>query len=54
MVGCRGVNVVSPPNPAVAPPGYYMLFVLRDGVPSVAEWVLLTADAENARRLQRH
>jgi hypothetical protein len=28
------------PSRAVAPPGYYMLFVLRaNGVPSVARWV---------------
>jgi hypothetical protein len=32
-----------PPSPGVAPPGYYMLFVLNaKGVPSVAEWVQLT------------
>ena len=31
-------------TPTVAPPGYYMLFVLdADGVPSVANWVRVTA-----------
>jgi Domain of unknown function (DUF1929) len=31
------------PSRAVAPPGYYMLFVLREnGVPSVARWVRVT------------
>jgi hypothetical protein len=28
-----------PPDGAVAPPGWYMLFLLRDGVPSEAEFV---------------
>ncbi|ERN19271.1 aldehyde oxidase GLOX [Amborella trichopoda] len=31
--------VVAPPRPAIAPPGYYMLFVVNGGVPSVARWV---------------
>ena len=31
------------PSRYVAPPGYYMLFVLRaNGVPSVARWVHVT------------
>jgi len=31
------------PRATVAPPGYYMLFVLtRDGVPSGARWVHVT------------
>jgi hypothetical protein len=35
-----GVDAVAPPNANVAPPGYYMLFVLDEaGVPSVAKWV---------------
>ena len=30
----------APPNGGVAPPGYYMLFVLSHaGVPSVAHWI---------------
>ena len=37
-----GLDAVAPPNANVAPPGYYMLFVLDDrGVPSVAKWVRL-------------
>jgi hypothetical protein len=32
----------TPPDGAVAPPGWYMLFLLRDGVPSEAEFVHLT------------
>ncbi|KAI8556720.1 hypothetical protein RHMOL_Rhmol05G0276100 [Rhododendron molle] len=29
----------APPSGEVAPPGYYMLFVVNQGVPSVARWV---------------
>ena len=39
------VTFRSPPSPAVAPPGWYMLFVLDEGVPSVAKWVRLDATA---------
>lgn len=36
------IAAVAPPRPAVAPPGYYMLFVLdAKGVPSKASWVQL-------------
>ena len=45
-VSGAGVNVVSPPNARVAPPGYYMLFLLNSqGVPSVARWVRLDPTA---------
>ena len=41
--GC--VDLTAPPNAKVAPPGYYMLFLLNDqGVPSVAKFVKLSAD----------
>ncbi len=44
-----GINVVSPPNANVAPPGYYMLFLLdQQGVPSVSRWVRLDPDAPDA------
>uniref|UniRef100_A0A6N2KNI2 Galactose oxidase-like Early set domain-containing protein n=1 Tax=Salix viminalis TaxID=40686 RepID=A0A6N2KNI2_SALVM len=33
------IKAVSPPSGRVAPPGYYMLFVVHQGVPSVATWV---------------
>ena len=40
--GRKGIDVLSPPSAGVAPPGYYMLFVLNaKGVPSVAKWVQL-------------
>ena len=38
----RGLQLMTPPSAGVAPPGYYMLFVLnKKGVPSVAKWVKL-------------
>lgn len=37
-----GATITAPSGPNVAPPGYYMLFVLdAKGVPSVAQWVRL-------------
>ena len=45
-VGGQGVDVVAPPSASVAPPGYYMLFLLDDvGVPSVASWVRIDPTA---------
>jgi hypothetical protein len=42
------LTLTSPPNTNVAPPGYYMLFVInRAGVPSVAAWVQLTPQPNN-------
>jgi hypothetical protein len=34
-----GLNVTAPANSNVAPPGHYMLFVLNNGVPSIAQIV---------------
>ena len=40
--GAGGLNVNAPPSASVAPPGWYMLFVMTaDGVPSVARWIHL-------------
>lgn len=40
--GTESLSVVAPTNPNVAPPGYYMLFLVDgDGVPSVASFVRL-------------
>ena len=48
-----GITASAPASPRVAPPGYYMLFVLNSlGVPSVAKWVLLTAAANGASTLE--
>jgi hypothetical protein len=41
--GTGALSVVAPPDPRVAPPGYYMLFLLNSrGVPSVARFVQLS------------
>ena len=37
--GSGGLTAISPPNHNHAPPGWYMLFILAAGVPSVARWV---------------
>jgi hypothetical protein len=38
-VGVYEAEVAAPPTPGVAPPGYYMWFVVHAGVPSSAAWV---------------
>ncbi len=39
----RIVRVAVPTNPNIAPPGWYMLFVVdNNGVPSISKWVRLT------------
>ncbi len=43
------LSVDAPANPNVAPPGRYMLFILKNGVPSVAS--LLTVSARRRRHL---
>lgn len=35
------ITVASPPSPNLAPPGWYMLFLLRAGVPSVGQFLRL-------------
>jgi len=37
--GAGVFSVIAPPNPNVAPPGYYMLFALNGGVPSIAKLI---------------
>ena len=37
--GADRLSAMLPTNPNVLPPGYYMLFILVRGVPSVAKWV---------------
>jgi Domain of unknown function (DUF1929)/Concanavalin A-like lectin/glucanases superfamily/Bacterial Ig-like domain (group 2)/Chitobiase/beta-hexosaminidase C-terminal domain/PKD domain len=42
-VGIGLLNVTSPPTSSIAPPGYYMLFILNSaGVPSLASFVQLS------------
>ena len=44
------LNVTAPPNGNIAPPGYYMLFILNAaGVPSVARFVQLSTSISNQR-----
>jgi Domain of unknown function (DUF1929)/PKD domain len=46
--GSGVLNVTSPPNGNIAPPGYYMLFILDSaGVPSVARFMRLAASTPN-------
>lgn len=33
------LSVTSPPSEVAAPPGYYMIFVVNGGIPSVGQWV---------------
>lgn len=47
--GADTLTLTAPPDANVAPPGYYMLFLVdRAGVPSVAAWVQLTAQPGDA------
>ncbi|MGH7390338.1 MAG: galactose oxidase-like domain-containing protein [Candidatus Rokuibacteriota bacterium] len=46
--GSGALTVTSPPDSNVAPPGYYMLFLIdRKGVPSVARFVQLAIEPTN-------
>jgi hypothetical protein len=45
-VGDGVLNVTAPPNGNIAPPGYYMIFILNsNGVPSLASFVQLSTSA---------
>ncbi|KAI3939115.1 hypothetical protein MKX01_001983 [Papaver californicum] len=41
VVGRHTIGCTAPPNSKVAPPGYYMVFAVNQGVPGVARWVQL-------------
>ena len=46
-LGTNQLTVTAPPNGNIAPPGYYLLFLLNNaGVPSVASFVQLSAVAD--------
>ena len=46
--GSGSLTVTAPPNSNIAPPGYYMLFIINNnGVPSVAPFVRLSGSASN-------
>ncbi len=40
-VGATSANCAAPPNNYIAPPGVYMVFVLYEGIPSMAKYVSL-------------
>jgi len=47
--GAGSLTVTAPPNANIAPPGYYMLFILNsNGVPSVASSILLSSSSTPA------
>ncbi|MEN3337570.1 MAG: hypothetical protein V7647_1246, partial [Acidobacteriota bacterium] len=47
-IGAGVLNVTAPPNGNIAPPGYYMLFILNSaGVPSTATFLKLSAAPPN-------
>ena len=51
-VAGKGLNVRMPASPNLAPPGWYMLFVLDSaGTPSLARWVQLRGGAPDAPTL---
>ena len=45
-VSCSGstCTITTPPNAHVCPPGWFQVFVLVDGVPSVAQWTRIGGD----------
>ncbi len=46
--GSGSLTVTGPPNSKIAPPGYYMLFLINNnGVPSVASFVQLGSSGSN-------
>ncbi|XP_052170042.1 aldehyde oxidase GLOX [Diospyros lotus] len=40
-IGSYTVSVAGPSTPEIAPPGYYMMFVVNQGIPGTAVWVKL-------------
>ena len=47
--GAGSLTVTAPPNSNIAPPGYYMLFILNNnGVPSVASSILISSSSTPA------
>ncbi|MBV9622409.1 MAG: DUF1929 domain-containing protein, partial [Acidobacteria bacterium] len=49
------LSVSGPPNSNIAPPGYYMLFLVNNsGTPSLASWVQVSGPAAPVARVQLH
>ena len=49
LAGVGSTSCATPPNSTIAPPGQYMLFILSNSVPSVAEYVTLQLAAAAAK-----
>lgn len=53
--GSGSLNVTGPPNSNIAPPGYYMLFLVnKAGTPSLASWVQVSGPAAPIANVQWH
>jgi hypothetical protein len=53
--GSGSLNVTGPPNSNIAPPGYYMLFLVNQaGTPSLASWVQVSGAAAPVANVQLH
>jgi hypothetical protein len=53
--GSGGLTVTGPPNSNIAPPGYYMLFLVNTaGTPSIASWVQVSGAAAPITRVELH
>ena len=53
--GSAGLTVAGPPNSNIAPPGYYMLFLVnKAGTPSVASWVQVSGTAAAVAKVEMH
>jgi len=49
------LSVSGPPNSNVAPPGYYMLFLInKSGTPSLASWVQVSGVAAPVNKVEMH
>jgi Domain of unknown function (DUF1929) len=53
--GAGGLTVTGPPNSNIAPPGYYMMFLVNNaGTPSIASWVQVSGAAAPIGKVERH
>ena len=53
--GQGGLTVTGPPDSNIAPPGYYMLFLVnKAGTPSLATWVQVSGAAAAVARVEFH
>ena len=53
--GSGSLTITGPPNSNIAPPGYYMLFLLNQaGTPSIASWVQVSGAAAPISKVELH